>query len=323
MLLRRWKLLLLLSVLDLNLIGLIWQQNQTSPMPTRELITQVPDAGPAFFPAGKRVAFPLILVNNARQPWHWPRWGYGHPSPDQINDTALKTGIAEYWWYDWSPRCADARQVPMVWRDVTPDLWLCNDGRPVLVLNEPDRVGQADLIPAEAADRLRQVVAGGWQGEIWCCGTAVENLSYADAVVASYTTRFGEWPATGWHVHMYSNRAIWVRDLDDANKYVPAALADLDIFIAHMRTRGLLGRGIVLSEYGALSTWWPQANAWHSPKMLVPTFTMYADGLRKRKDVLAYAWFSSNYQPLSASDLLWSDSTLTELGIAWRNNAIH
>lgn len=288
----------------------------------RAFLSPVPAArGVAFFPAGKRVAFPLILVSGTRPPWPWPRWGYGRPTQYAVSDAALRQGIANFWWYDWSDRCLDDKQVPMVWRDVSPALWLCNDGRPLLLLNEPDRVGQADLTPEQAADRLHQVISGGWKGEVWCCGTAVENLAYADAVVLSYTSRFGEWSAAGWAVHAYSNQAEWVRDLDDAKKYVPRALADLDAFVAHMRARGLLGRGIVLSEYGALSAWWPQSDAWHSPKQLVPTFQMFADGLRKRKDVLAYGWFSSLYEPLSASDLLWSDGTLTELGAAWRVEA--
>lgn len=291
-----------------------------SPLATPAPVVRaaVPDE---LHPVGRRFIFPLILVNDARRPWPWPRWGFGQPSQETVSSAQLTAGITDYWWYAWWEGCGDTRQIPMVWRDVSPTLWRCNDGRPVLVLNEPDRVGQADLTPEQAADRLHQVVAGGWRGEVWCCGTAVENLVYADAVVASYTSRFGEWPATGWHVHMYSNRAIWTRDLDDAKKYVPRALADLDAFIAHMRARGLLGRGIVLSEYGALSAWWPKANAWHSPAQLVPTFQMFANGLRQRKDVLAYAWFSSFYASLSASDLLWSDGRLTELGAAWRGEA--
>jgi hypothetical protein len=292
-----------------------------SPLPTPTPAIQAAAAPDELHPTGSRFIFPLIVVNNARAPWPWPRWGYGRPTQYTVSDAALRQGITAFWWYDWGPGCADARQVPMVWRNVTPALWACNDGRPVLVLNEPDVTGQADLTPAQAADRLHQVVAGGWRGEVWCCGTETWHLAYADAVVDSYSARYGSWPATGWHVHAYSNRAVWVADLEDAKKYVPRALLDLDAFTAHMRARGLLGRGVILSEYGALSAWYPHLGLWHQPAQLVDTFTMYADGFRQRPEVISAAWFSSYYVSLSASDLLWADGTLTELGQAWRAEA--
>ncbi len=254
--------------------------------------------------------------------WNWPKWGYGRPTQHDVSDAALRQGVTNFWWYDWGSHCLDDKQVPMVWRDISADLWLCNDGRPLLLLNEPDVTGQAELTPTEVADKLWIIATEGWYGEVWCCGTETWHLDYIDAVIDSYTTRYGVWPAVGWHVHMYSNDAVWVSDLQDANKYVPLALAKLDTFITHMRARGLLGRGVVLTEYGALSAWWPNIQLWHSPAMLVPTFTTYADGIRQRPDVLAAAWFSSYYSSLSASDLLWSNSTLTELGTAWRANVI-
>ena len=258
----------------------------------------------------------------AQAVWNWPCLGYGRPTQHNISDATLRQGITNFWWYDWTGRCLDDKQVPMVWRDISAELWSCNDGRPLFVLNEPDVAGQAELTPAQAADRLWAITAEGWYGEVWCCGTEIWHLDYIDAVIASYTARYGAWPATGWHVHMYANDAVWVQDLQDSNKYVSRSFVELDAFIAYMRARGLLGRGIVLTEYGALSAWWPSIQLWHSPTQLVPTFTAYANGIRQRPEVVSAAWFSSYYQSLSASDLLWSNGSLTELGVAWRQQAV-
>ena len=267
--------------------------------------------GPERTEPGRYFIFPLIFVSPAEPPatpWRWPAYGIGVPTQYPVDTTAL-FAERDYWYYDWSPRCLD-RQVPMVWRDVTSALWACNDGRPLLVLNEPDYVGQANLTPAQVAARLYEVRH--WRGEIYCCGTAAHHLAYIAAVIDAYQAQYGAWPAAGWHVHGYSNRAVWVKDIPDV-KYVPGALADLDAFIAYVRGRGLLGRGVVVSEYGVLSR-----KDWHIPAELVPAFRAYRAGLAQRPAVLATAWFSTYYLPLSASDLLYQDGRLTALGIEWR-----
>lgn len=251
--------------------------------------------------------------------WDWPGqgWGVGPAYEAVTKDTTLPG-----WWYDWAPACRDARQIPMVWAASDRAAVLaCNDGRPVLVLNEPERADQANTPPEQAADLLYQV-ASQWTGEVWCCGTDVTATAYALAVVDSYERRYGRWPATGWHAHAYANNTLtldsrgWVSAAEYATLTAPrraeATLCQADAFAAALRARGVLGRGVILSEYGALS------NTWHfQPDDLVPLYQAFRVGIARREYIVSVAWFTAYDWRFDASNLLTADRRLTALGRAF------
>jgi hypothetical protein len=116
-----------------------------------------------------RVLLPLILAATA---WSWPTQGYGvAPEWQTVSNTAVLNGVG--WHYDWTARCKTPDQIPMIFdgRGAWEWTWLaaCNDGRPVLVANEPEFAGQANLSPEQTAALLHRIV-GMWRGEVWCCG---------------------------------------------------------------------------------------------------------------------------------------------------------
>jgi hypothetical protein len=240
--------------------------------------------------------------------WQWPRHGFGRPGKGPGIDQ-LTAGVPAYWWFDWTLDCRDQRQVPMVWAD-PPNEWPCNDGRPLLAFNEPELAEQANLTPEQVADRLH-IIAQNWLGEIYGCGTLVDHVDYVDAVVASYTARYGPWPAAGWHVHVYNDNGHGAWDSYKPS-YVPGALADLDRFIAHWQERGLLGRGVVISEYGALGQ-----RSTTDLAALQETFLAYEQGFSARTAVLSWAWFSTHYDQMNGPDLVENDGRLTNVGFAW------
>lgn len=275
-----------------------------------------PVRGPLNFPVAKRLIYPLILVNaepGDRPIWDWPMHGYGRTYVDTLDVTALGTAA---WYQTWAPGCADDRQIPMVWRDEVDMVWPCNDYRPLLVANEPERVEEANMPPEAVADVVHALVWGGWRGEILCCGTWVSSIDYLDAVIASYESRYGDWDraVTGLHAHAYSGDA-WAADINSVSR-VRAAVRATQQFVAHYRAAGHLGRGVVISEYGVLSS-----RVWHQPAELMPAFLVYEAGFRSTPGVVSWAWFSSRSK-FSSSDLLEADGRLTPLGVAWRAVAI-
>ena len=263
---------------------------------------------------GRFLILPLVMVNAqiGVRPWVWPAVGYGNTM--RVDTAALAGG----WWHNWGPGpCADPLQVPLVFASPTEVVAAiaagCNDGRPILISNEPEGSGtdQAHLTPAQVAD-LVQAAAGVWRGAILCCGTFANAWAYTDAVVTDYEQRFGPWPAAGWHIHAYNNRANWRPDVV-ASGFTEQAIADVDGFIAHQRQAGRLGQGVVVSEFGALSALW-----WHRPEALEPLLADYVTAFRARPAVLAWAWFSSHDPRFASSDLLQADGALTALGAKWQ-----
>ncbi|MFH1388743.1 MAG: glycosyl hydrolase [Patescibacteria group bacterium] len=264
--------------------------------------------GAGVFLGGTKVWLPSVSTWK-RAEWVWPRIGFGKPTQYDVSALALTSGISNYWWYDWAATNRDFNYIPMVWGcggTVDP---LLNDGRPLFVLNEPERLDQAKASPQRAADTLYKW-AGIWRGELYPLGTLVQSIEYVDATIDCYESKYGPWPGSGWAVHAYAGRADWSVDVPMRLQVV---VDDLQIFWDHLQSRGLGGRGFVLSECGVLS-----AQRWHSPSALVPAMDWMAEEFKKLPFVLSWCWFSSFYKPLNSSDLLWEDGSLTELGIKWR-----
>lgn len=269
------------------------------------------------------IAFlPLIFgqaaeTSAAMATWNWPGRGYGIG----WQYAGVPTIDLRGWHYNWLPDCEDPLHVPMIW-DASLEAVAggCNDGRPVLVLNEPERADQANTPPDRAADLLYRVAAR-WTGEVWCCGTDVSAITYALAVIDSYTARYGPWPAAGWHVHAYANGTL-ARDgrgrIASAEEFeslvapwrAEATLRQVDGFAAALRTRGVLGRGVILSEYGALSNM-----HWHHPKDLIGLYQAFQVGIARRPYIMSAAWYSAYDWRFDASNLVDVDGRLTPLGV--------
>lgn len=253
-----------------------------------------------------RVYVPLAPVASYR----WPTRGFGHPPESWAVSHAGLVGDRPYWFYDWWWDCTrwsgeGQRYIPAVARAWYPAVLACDDGRPLLVLNEPEDAAQAGLAPAAAAAVLRQAVLA-WDGEVWCCGIQVQHLPYARLLLAAYRAEYGDWPAAGWHVHVYSQRDGRTKDAM-AMADVQEGLRALDAFTLWAAGEGVLGRGIVVSEYGALA----------DRPVDMAVMEAFEAEFGMRADVISWAWFSVNYGPWAGSDLVGDDGTLTELGRAW------
>lgn len=238
---------------------------------------------------GSRVYLPLAPVHG----YVWPSRGFGHSIWD-ISHAAL-IGEQPVWFHDWWWDCARwvndrGVYVTSVARAWQPEVLSCNDGRPLLVLNEPEEVGQADLTPEQAAWILHAAATSGWSGPIFCCGTQAAHLPYMRRLLTAYRAAYGTWPADGLHVHVYHG------------------VAELDAFMQWAVDEGILGRGVVVSEFGYLTD---------DPISVMQMRSLIA-ALEIRPQVLAHAWFSLNSPDWPSSNLLNADGTLTELGQAWR-----
>ena len=239
---------------------------------------------------GSRVYLPVTLVHG----YQWPARGFGHPPEAWAVSHEALIGDAPVWFYDWWWDCArwfnDAGlYVPAVARAWYPQVMACNDGRPLLVLNEPEDAAQAGLTPEAAAAVLHEAAISGWSGPMYCCGTQAAHLPYMQRLLTAYRAAYGEWPAEGLHVHVYHG------------------VAELDAFMQWASGEGILGQGVVVSEFGYLT----------EDPISVTQMTALTDEIEARPWVLTSAWFSVNYAPWRSSDLLTAGGALTELGAAW------
>ncbi len=263
---------------------------------------------------------PLATDAQPAVQWIWPKMGFGYACggyggdcTEQYDIHLLTNGISadHYWTYDWGSSCTrDGMQmVPMLWGATSRPPAACDDGRPLLILNEPERPEQANVSPAVAARMVHDVQ---WHGPIYCCGVMVERIDWMQQFVAAYMAAYGELPPlAGITAHVYNRGGVWVLDTNDP-KYAVIETQRVDTFIAAMKQLGIFGKGLVLSEVGVLAT-----EDYFSHASLVPSFNVYADYAARTPDILTWAWFSSNYPQFSSGNLVHT-SGLTELGQAWR-----
>ena len=267
----------------------------------------------APMPVPRRVGAPAVVylpLTPVGGYW-WPARGFGHPPEAWSVGHEALIGERPVWFHDWWWDCGrwaldGAVYVPSVARAWHPEVLRCDDGRPLLVLNEPEDPNQANLSPARAAELLHTASLAWRRGEVWCCGTQVQHLGYARQLLAAYRAAYGEWPAAGWHVHVYSQRAGRTYNATAVTDVVEG-MAALDAFVAWAAGEGVLGRGVVISEYGVLSGLVVEP-------VLMETFERELDA---RPVVRSRAWFSVRYAPWAASDLVEEDGRLTELGRMW------
>lgn len=263
---------------------------------------------------GRRIIMPVILVQ--AQLGGAPRYPvHGFGNTWRVATTALDGG----WWHNWGPGpCDDPLQVPMALRspeEVATAARLCNRAGWLLIANEPAGTGsdQSNLTP-EAVAELVWAAAQVWQGEIICCNTFAGEWWYVDQVRTVYEGQHGagSWPVRVYGLHVYNNTGNWRQDVV-ATRYAAQAIDDLDRFMQQAPA----GSRFVVTEYGVLSRWWPEYQAWHMPTDLVATFWQYEEAFRSRPAVIGWAWFSANDPRFNSSDLLTADGGLTALGSAW------
>lgn len=266
------------------------------------------------FVGARRLIFPVILVDAPLGgPPKYPIHGYG-------NTERITTGaLSGSWWHNWGPGpCDDPLQMPMAFRspgEVATAAKLCNRAGWLLIANEPAGTGgdQSNLTPEAVAELVWQAALV-WQGEIICCNTFASEWSYIDRVRTVYETAhgIGSWPVRVYGVHVYNNGGNWRSDVIAAG-YTDTAIDELDGFMAQTPA----GSRFLVTEYGALSRWWPEYKAWHRPDDLVTTFWRYERAFQARPAIVGWAWFSSHDPRFNSSDLLTETGNLTALGTAW------
>ena len=93
---------------------------------------------PRAVTAQGRIYLPLTPVRG----YQWPQRGFGHPPEAWSISHAALLSDTPIWFYDWWWDCGrwandTVLYVPAVARAWYPEVMACNDGRPLLVLNEP------------------------------------------------------------------------------------------------------------------------------------------------------------------------------------------
>ena len=100
--------------------------------------------------------------------------------------------------------------IPLIWRNELPQ-GDCDDGRPLLLYNEPHYKSQSNLSPAEAAEFAMQYQD--WHGPIYCCGVFFNDNGWAwfQEFLKVYEGRLD-----GIHLHVYVvswNNGNYIYDL--------------------------------------------------------------------------------------------------------------
>lgn len=126
--------------------------------------------------------------------------GIGVPIQDTDPDTWPYQDIPFLTWN--SAYCHRDNFFPIKWRR-EPVQANCEDGRVLLLINEPEYKGQANLSPSEAADIVREYQD--WDGEIFCCGNAwfSDGWKWMEDFILAIGDDIDI--IDGLHIHTYSN----------------------------------------------------------------------------------------------------------------------
>jgi hypothetical protein len=189
-----------------------------------------------------------------------------------------------------------------------------------LIFNEPDLEGQDDTNPQVGAARYEAAYdaikgADPW-AKLLCCGTAFSNTAWLDAF-EGYLTR----PVDGVHFHGYPCRSNDSQACEDNywgfyDRYeMELAFSKMNAFYGYCQSKqSFAGKPIWLTEFGILSTIENESSYIYVRDNVMVPFLEYMDENQKFARV---AWFSDRYAYLSASDLTYSDDSLTPLGTTW------
>lgn len=255
-------------------------------------------------------------------PWEWAAPGFAGGAP-----VTLTHGITHYTYYAWSPQCdfPDRHRVPMIWgrddfyRDADDLRALfdgrCNDGRPLLFLNEPAKEEQANITPAEAAAMFYTMTRDAawpyarWRGPIYAGNNLVEERAWDAEFVRQFAERYNGGNTAipeiaGWGVHLYGNyqygpgagdpNTVWIEDVPAAEigAVVDRSLAELARYRSERAAEGN-STSVAVTEFGLL-----QASAWHDPPAFFYDTTAgfmyhYVQRFDLVPEVQAWFWFIS------------------------------
>ena len=279
---------------------------------------------PAPYPTlVSRAYIPSVPASNERIPTHGVGIPYEHTGlyATLIYTPEIPSFFIVDWWLDCS-RWIDKAYYPMGWGGWDNRLLQCNDGRPLLMLNEPEHADQANLSPSDAAAQWYTALEN-WRGDVYCCGVMAQHVGYMRKIVDAYTSTYGALPARAkTHVHVYALDAngIWTKatGVDDAQRGVDA----LRDYLAYVDAVGLLRRGgVIISEYGSL-------DGDTLPADMLPVMQEFEGAFRafERARVAGWAWFAINSDGLgtnsfSSSNLVAWEEQRTPLGDQWRSYA--
>jgi hypothetical protein len=284
----------------------------------------------------------LPLVSN---PYQWHKVGVGLAGVSNygsgITGTRVFTGFTNYWYHAWGAACADwvdpsdpvNRDIPMV-RTHTITSFLstmqygpCNDGRPVLVLNEPEGSAQDGLSITQTLYYITSVVNSTWKGPVYVGGIMIQNEDYISNVLTLWATthngsRFIPGVA-GFHVHPYLNWVPGYSPWLTATQLAPLVDQNVQMirdFVAHRKAEGYSG-AVVISEFGWLGR---TLKLGRRDNDMVAVFDRYVQGFDTIPDILGWAWFSEwcpatlNDNDFDLSNLVFDDGTFTPTGIKFR-----
>lgn len=271
---------------------------------------------------------PMIQINQYR----WPITGFsvmGAFRDKMPIFYAEDSNNPPMWFQDWWLGCEmysengtnygkglyHASYVPMVYNEWDSFLLRCNDGRQVLVGNEPELISQSNLTPTEMAILLHTVI-GQWNGPVYCCGVMVQHTAYMAQVVAEYRRMFGQWPSTvGVHAHLYIvglDGSPIVTSVNDAD--IARAKESFDEFMALLEVNNLLHQRIVISECCVLSNILNQDDVVRASYSLI-NYAM------ENPSIATVSWFSVYSQGGGVGEFVSSDlvtgNQINDLGRTW------
>jgi hypothetical protein len=290
---------------------------------------------------------------SAVEPWEWVKPGFsGGPA------ITLTAGINHYVYYSWSPYCdyPERHQIPMIWgRDgFTQDggglaaLFdgPCNDGRPLLFLNEPAKEEQANISPIEASHMFYTMTRSvdwpyqRWRGPIYAGNNLIEDQQWDAEFVRQFAASHNGGSTfireiAGWGVHLYGNyeygpdagdsRVAWTEDIPhaDISSVVDRSVRLVDQYMAARSAEGN-SASLLVTEFGLL-----QASTWHSPPAFFYTTTVAFMGEYVRRfdlipQVQAWFWFLSTGSAtefLNVNLMVDAQGALTPNGYEWRELA--
>jgi hypothetical protein len=361
-------LLAVLLVAALLAFGLVAARSRSALLPaTPDMPGGAATATPAVTetqaPAPSRAPAPTLAPTEAPTPaptptrvveaWQWVKPGFsGRDAPLVTN------GIPQYVSYNWSAICdAPARhQTPMIWgkkefyQNPAGMAKLfngsCNDGRPLLFLNEPAKVEQANITPVEAAHMFFTMTRGvawpyeRWHGPIYAGNNLVEERSWDAEFVRQFAKLHNDGRTAipeiaGWGVHVYGNyeygpqagdpNVVWTEDIPPAEipGVVDRSMGQLDAYLAERTAEGN-SNSLAVTEFGLL-----QASAWHNPPKYLYTTTAsfmeeYVKRFDARPEVQAWFWFISagaEDEFLNVDLMVDRHGYLTHNGVKWRELA--
>ena len=273
--------------------------------------------------------------------YEWHKVGGALATGNTVKATQVFTGYQNYWYHQWGLGCDDVRDptgslgrhVPMV-RSGTITTFLttvqygpCNDGRPILVLNEPEQADQDNSTPTQTLYIITSVVNSSWQGPVYVGGILIQHEDYISKVLTIWANSHNGSRlipgVAGFHVHPYLNFVSGYSPWLTATQFMPLVDQNVQMvrdFIAHREAEGYAG-SIIISEFGWLGT---TVALGRRDSDMVAVFDRYVQDFDTIPEIQGWAWFSdwcpadTNPNDYNLSNLVYDDGTLTPTGAEFR-----